>query len=61
MADGEDISQLMVRHGWAVAYKAYSSLYVDDEEFARSNELGVWSKEFEIPSEWRKSDRSDKL
>lgn len=60
-ADGEDISQLMVKHGWALAYRKYSSAYVDDEEFAKSNKLGMWSKEFSIPSEWRKSDRGDKL
>lgn len=60
-ADGEDISQLMVRHGWALAYREYSTAYVKDEEFAKSNKLGMWSKEFSIPSEWRKSDRGDKL
>jgi len=60
-ADGEDISQLMVRHGWAIAYREYSTAYVEDEEFAKSNRLGMWSKEFSIPSEWRKSDKGDKL
>jgi endonuclease YncB( thermonuclease family) len=60
-ADGEDISKLMVRHGWAVAYRKYSTAYIEDEKFAKSNRLGMWSKEFSIPSEWRKSDRGDKL
>lgn len=60
-AGGEDISQLMVRHGWALAYREYSTAYVKDEEFAQSNKLGMWSMEFSIPSEWRKSDRGDKL
>lgn len=60
-ADGEDISKLMVRHGWAVAYRKYSTAYVEDEKFAQLNRLGMWSKEFSIPSEWRKSDRGDKL
>lgn len=53
-ADGEDVSQMMVRHGWAIAYREYSAAYADDEEFAKSNRLGIWSKEFSIPSEWRK-------
>ena len=60
-SDGESISRLMVRHGWAVAYRQYSTEYVGDEMFARSNRLGMWSKEFLIPSDWRKSDRGDKL
>lgn len=60
-ADGEDISQLMVRHGWAVAYREYSATYIEDEEFAKSNRIGMWSKELSIPSEWRKTDKGDKL
>ncbi|MBT6000108.1 MAG: thermonuclease family protein [Candidatus Marinimicrobia bacterium] len=60
-ADGEDISKLMTRHGWAVAYRKYSTDYVQDEEFAQSNNLGMWAKEFSVPSEWRKSDKGDKL
>ncbi len=54
-ADGEDVGKLMVRHGWALAYKEYSVIYLEDEAFARSNKLGIWSKEFSLPSEWRKS------
>jgi len=60
-ADGEDIGRLMVKHGWAVAYTEYSGAYLPEEKFARTNRLGVWSKEFSIPSEWRKSDRGDRL
>lgn len=58
-ADGEDISRLMVRHGWAIAYKEYSTAYIEDQNFAELNKLGMWSKEFLIPSEWRKSDRGN--
>ena len=60
-ADGDDVSQLMVRHGWALAYRKYSSAYVQDEEFAELNKLGMWSKDFSLPSQWRNSDRGDKL
>ncbi len=56
-ADGEDVGQLMVRHGWAVAYRQYSSAYVKDEKFARSNKLGVWATKFTIPSKWRHSNK----
>jgi endonuclease YncB( thermonuclease family) len=45
----------MVKHGWALAYKQYSLAYVLDEEFAQSNRLGIWSKEFLIPSKCYKS------
>ncbi len=60
-ADGEDISELMVKHGWALAYRKYSSVYVSDEEFAKSNKLGMWAKDFSIPSEWRKFNKGNKL
>ncbi len=53
-ADGEDVGELMVRHGWAVAYRKYSKKYIDDEEFARKNRLGIWSKEFIPPYKWRR-------
>lgn len=51
---GEDINELMVKHGWAIAYRKYSKKYVSDENFARLNQLGMWSKEFTPPSVWRK-------
>ena len=51
----------MVKHGWALAYRQYSSEYVKDEEFAKLNKLGMWSKEFSLPSDWRKSNKEDKL
>jgi len=59
--DGNDINRLMVRNGWAFAYREYSSAYVQDEEFAQTNKLGMWSKVFSSPSEWRKSKRGNKL
>lgn len=55
MADKDDINQMMVKHGWAIAYRQYSSIYIKDEDFARSNRLGMWSREFSVPSKWRKS------
>lgn len=54
-ADAKDIGKMMVRHGWAIAYREYSSDYIEDEYFAKNNELGMWSKNFSLPSEWRKS------
>jgi endonuclease YncB( thermonuclease family) len=28
--------------------------FVSDEEFAKSNKLGMWSMEFDYPWDWRK-------
>lgn len=53
-ANGLDINQLMVRNGWAIAYREYSSNYVLDEEYASSQSLGMWSTNFVTPSDWRK-------
>lgn len=52
-ADSQDIGQLMVKHGWAIAYRKYSLDYIKDEKFARKNKLGMWAKDFMTPSEWR--------
>lgn len=48
-----DVGKQMVRQGWAVAYREYSTAYVEDEMFARENSLGIWAKEFELPKDWR--------
>lgn len=52
-AGGKDIAALMVRQGWAVAYTEYSTAYVEDEQFARANDMGMWAKDFMLPKEWR--------
>ena len=52
--DGTDINAWMVRNGWAIAYRHYSTAYVKEERIARSERLGIWSGEFEIPFRWRK-------
>ena len=28
--------------------------FISDEEFAKSNKLGLWSMEFDYPWDWRK-------
>lgn len=49
-----DINAEMVKRGWAVAYRRYSSDYVDEEEFAKNNKVGMWQGEFIKPWDWRK-------
>ena len=53
--DGESLSSLLVRSGYAFAYRKYSKKFVEDEEFARTNKLGLWSMKFQYPWDFRKS------
>jgi endonuclease YncB( thermonuclease family) len=48
----------MVREGYAVAYSQYSKDFIGDEKYAKENKLGIWSMNFQIPSEYRKSLRN---
>jgi endonuclease YncB( thermonuclease family) len=50
----ESLSRFMVREGYAVAYTQYSKDFVEDEKYAKENKLGIWSMNFQIPSEYRK-------
>jgi endonuclease YncB( thermonuclease family) len=50
-----EINQWMVKNGFAVAYRKYGgSIYDNEETFARSNKLGIWDSDFDMPWEWRK-------
>ena len=50
----ENLNKWMVRNGYAIAYRRYSKNYIPDEEFAKSNKLGLWSGIFLKPEKWRK-------
>jgi endonuclease YncB( thermonuclease family) len=52
-----DINAKMVRRGWALAYRKYSSDYIDEEEDARGRGVGLWAGEFVVPWKWRKGKR----
>lgn len=52
-ADGEDVSAWMVSHGYAVAFRKYSTDYVALEQVAHDQKRGVWSSKFEMPWDWR--------
>ena len=54
-ADGLNLNQEMVKSGWAVVYKYYSKDYVDDEKFAKNNQLGIWKGSFMKPKNWKKN------
>ena len=49
-----NLNKWLVRNGYAVSYKRYSKLYIQDEIYARANKLGVWEGTFKRPEKWRK-------
>ena len=48
------LSRFLVREGYAFAYRKYSKKFINDEEFAKKNNMGMWSMNFEYPWDWRK-------
>ena len=53
----KNINSLMVKRGWALAYRKYSKDYVNDEEEAKEKKIGLWAGEFIPPWEWRRLKR----
>ena len=53
--NGESLSKFLVRSGYAFAYRKYSTKFIKDEEFAKANNLGMWSMTFQYPWEFRKT------
>ena len=49
-----NLNKWMVRNGYAVAYRRYSKDYIEDENYAKSYKLGLWSGSFIHPEKWRK-------
>ncbi len=54
--NGESLSKFMVRSGYAFDWPRYSKKkYAEDEEYAKTNKLGLWTMEFEYPWIWKKN------
>ena len=53
--NGESLSSYLVREGFAFAYREYSNKYIEDEEYAKFNKLGMWSMEFQYPWDYRRN------
>ena len=49
-----NLNKWLVRNGYGVAYRRYSKDYVEDENYAKKNKLGLWSGNFLYPEKWRK-------
>lgn len=50
---GKDINQAMVHDGYAVADYFDTLEYIQDEEHAKKNRLGIWQGGFDLPWVWR--------
>ena len=48
------LSRFLVREGYAFAYRKYSKKFIKDEDYARVNNLGMWSMNFEFPWDYRR-------
>ena len=55
--NNQNINQIMVRSGWAIAYRYYSKDYIEDEAIAKKNNSGIWRGEFEEPYLYRKRNK----
>lgn len=55
---GRDINEWMVREGWAVAYRKYSTDYAPAEDEARRENRGLWAGAFMLPWDWRRKKRA---
>ena len=53
--NGESLSKFLVRSGYAFAYRKYSTKFIKDEEFAKTNKLGMWVMTFQYPWDYRKA------
>ncbi len=52
--NGDSLSKFLVRNGYAFAFIKYSKKFVEDEKYAKENNLGLWAMEFEYPWDFRK-------
>ena len=53
--NNESLSSYLVRSGYAFAYRKYSKKFIEDENFAKTNQFGMWSMKFEYPWDFRKN------
>lgn len=53
-----NINLYMVQNGWALAYRRYSSDYIEAEKIAQKQKKGIWRSQFTAPWEWRKKKKN---
>ena len=53
--EGKSLSRILVKNGYAFDYPRYSKKkYSIEQEYAKINNLGLWSMKFEFPWDFRK-------
>ena len=52
--NNESLSSYLVRSGYAFAYRKYSKKFISDEDYAKTNKIGMWSMKFDYPWDYRK-------
>jgi len=52
--NNESLSSFLVKNGYAFAYRRYSKQFVEYENFAKKNKLGLWAMEFQYPWDFRR-------
>ena len=57
VATGEDLNAFMVASGWALAYRSYSTDYLDEEDAARVRKVGLHQGRHVAPWDWRRGTR----
>lgn len=60
-AGSVNLSDAMVRAGWAVAYTSHGLDHVAAEQAARAAHRGIWQGSFEMPEAWRRARRNGQL
>ena len=53
--NNESLSSYLVRSGYAFAYRKYSKKFIIDEDYAKVNQVGMWSMKFQYPWDYRKN------
>jgi|TARA_B110000285_G_C14829115_1_gene470087 endonuclease YncB( thermonuclease family) len=53
--NNESLSSYLVKSGYAFAYRKYSKKFIQDENYARINKIGMWSMKFDYPWDYRRS------
>ena len=56
-AGGENVNERLVREGWALDYRKYSTDYLAVDAEAKHQGEGVWRGEFVPPWQWRSKRR----
>ena len=55
--DNININQHIIISGWAIAYRYYSKDFINEEEIAKKNKMGIWRGTFEEPYIYRKNNK----